>query len=358
MNQKIFNNIILFIMILIILNQFMPNRESTMYIIKKHINFFYDKIKGLFGMRNIEKFMGTLSFTGKTFQGIPNFNSRTPKFDSNYMTRYIKKFNILNPVVTIDKIKNVYYYINSLITNDVDAYFLTPSDTTPIIFNETEKYKIGQILLRKFNSGIFKFTNFTYLQEPIYYSNFSGKEIDPFMFTVNCDQDVGSLKIYINIAIRNDIKRDTELLIITDIKLILDISDEEDTKYINELNLDSDLIFFNEKAKEGNNDYDQLQSGDSVFLAGEENYFTYPSTQSMKPIKSYLNDEINVKVKPENKPTVSLQPKIQDTSNYHYEADSNKINKYDKLFLNKSAEPVHLDVGTYNYSDYMDSVKF
>jgi hypothetical protein len=351
----------------------MPNKESSIYIVKKHINFFYDKIKGLFGMRNIEKFMETLSFTGKTFQGIPNFNSRTPKFDSNYMTRYIKKFNVLNPAVTINKIRNVYYFINSLITGDVDAYFLTPSETTPIVFNETEKYKIGQILLRKFNSGIFKFTNFTYLQDPVYYTNFSGKEIDPFMFTINCDQDVGNIKIYINIAIRNDIKRDTELLVVTDIKLILDITDE-DSNYMNELNLDSDLIFFNEKAREENNDYDEdnyftyppTQSMKPIKinvksenrqpkLQDEGNYFTYPPVQSIKPITNFLNEEINVRIKPENRPTISLQQKVEDETNYHYEADSNK---YDKLFLNESAEPAQLDVGTYNYSDYADSVKF
>jgi hypothetical protein len=223
MNQKMFNNIVLVIIVLIFLKQITPRKDSTLYILSKYSNYIIDKIKQILdvlGLYNyVDNFMNT-SFYGRTFPGIPNLNSKTPIMNDNYAKYFIKSFSKLNPNVPIQEIKNLYNFVDNLVAYDIDNFFLTPSDTKPYLFTLDEKNKIKSILLQNLNSGEFSFRNFAFLKQPVYYYNFSGKEVEPFIFTV--DSDYGELKIYIEISIRNDVKKNSEYLSINKIKLLVD----------------------------------------------------------------------------------------------------------------------------------------
>jgi hypothetical protein len=101
-------------------------------------------------------------------------------------------------------------------------YNLSINDNdTPLLFTVEEKQKINTILLNKLNSGIYKFNNIVFLNELFYYNNFNGKDIDTIFFTVDCDNNFDNLAFNVNIAIRNDIKRNVEYLVILSIKLLI-----------------------------------------------------------------------------------------------------------------------------------------
>lgn len=315
----------------------MPNRDATLYIINKYINYITGIIKNLF-ITDIENFNEIMSFKGKTFPGIKNYKSRTPIFANSFTNNYIKRYNKINPNIPINKIKKLYYYIDSLISMDVDNYFLTPSDSKPLLFDNDEKFKIGQIILKKLNKSDYQFTNFTFLKEPAYYLNFSGKEVEPFIFSIYCNQKIGLLQIYITIAIRNDIKRNTEYLVINDIKLV--INDEKfldeiytNNKYTEELNLKSDLAFYNEIDIKKDNKASVI-SDDSNY----DNYFSFSNNKNSK-----LSDNIISKSLQNNTFANKVTNRIPNSINH-------STKEYIMANLNNSKEKTDTEPFNYSYN--------
>ena len=217
MNKEIFNNIIILIIIIIIIQIIIPapDNESAFYILQKYINYIYSLITNFF--INTENFLGTI-------RGIPKYNYNAPVFDTLYEKYFINKYNKYNPSVPIEKIKKLYKFIESLVSLDTDHYFLTPNDPQPNVFSENEKNKLSSIILAKLNlNNELKFSNFKFIKEPNYYLNFNGKDVEPFIFSVDCDDsNINNLLFYIQLAIRYDIKINTQYVVINVIKIIMD----------------------------------------------------------------------------------------------------------------------------------------
>ena len=210
---------LLLLIILIIIKYVSPDPDSVLYVLKKYLNFLIFKINNTISIiLNInEKFYGI-----KTFKGINTFNDTTPKFVSYYENFFIKKMIEKNPLLNTNILKKLYNVIDNMVTLEVDDYFMTVSDSNPKNFTKNELNKISTILLNKLNLGEFKFTNLNIIGPVIYHTNVSGKEISPFLFTVNCDNNIGNLKIYIESDIRNDIIKDSSILIIKKIRINMD----------------------------------------------------------------------------------------------------------------------------------------
>jgi hypothetical protein len=221
MNQKIFNNIILFFIVLYIIKIVSPQPDSVLYVFQKYLNYFIFKIKSIianFGFYNSENFK---SFNNTTLTGITKYKNRTPSFKTSHEVNYVKYFKKLNPNVSETKIYRLYNFIKNLISIDTEQNFSTPSDIIPNDFSENEKLKLQTIILNKLNSGtLFSFSEFNLEFEPKYYLNINGKEIDPFVFNVK--SNIGKIRIYIDINIRNDVYENKEFVVINDIKPITD----------------------------------------------------------------------------------------------------------------------------------------
>ena len=218
MYQKIFNNIVIIILIVFILNYFSPNKESTMYILRRYFLYIIHRIKLILSK------MGLINYVEKFTV-------------DNYSKIFIKSFQKMNPTLTVDEIKTMYNFINSLTSDDIDNYFLTPSSKKSEQFSDLEIEKIKTILLTLLNRGDYVFTNIEIIKNPKYYKNFSGKDIEPFVFTVECDKNIGKLTIYIETAIRKDVVKNTEVLAINKIKLL--INNKQDIK--NMYNLETEF---------------------------------------------------------------------------------------------------------------------
>lgn len=217
MNQNIFNNIIILIIIIILITIILPrpNNESTLYILQKYVNYIYDFIACL--LVKCESFMGTIN-------GIKSNNYNTPIFQTQYQRFFLDKYQKLYPNVDINKIKFLYYFVDSLVSLDTDNYFLSPDDGQAYYFSPNEKKSISEIILTKLNlNNKFIFSNFIFIKEPKYYNNFYGKDIEPFLFTVDInDPSIQNLTFYIQLAIRDDIKLNTSYLIFNTIRIIID----------------------------------------------------------------------------------------------------------------------------------------
>lgn len=237
MNQKIFNYVILIIVIIVILNYFTPNKESMLYILKIYLNYFIDKFKQLLAKVGLYNYIENFAFYGRTFQGIPNFELRTPVFNNNYDKFFINSYHKINPNISINQIQLLYNFINSLISSDTDLIFITPSDNkNKILFTNDEKNKIIEILLNKFNSDIYRFNNLVFLNEPTYTVNFSGKDIEPLFISIDCDHNFNNLLIYIELSLRNDVKQNIEYLVINNMKLLINSTDVQ-TNFTNNKDL-------------------------------------------------------------------------------------------------------------------------
>jgi hypothetical protein len=269
MDQKIFNNIILLIIIAFIIKQVSPEPDSVLYIIQKYINYFvyqFKKILAKFNLTTIENFeIVNKIFDGTTFKGMPVFANNTPSFKSPYEVAFVNFYKNKYPNVVEKEIYTIYHFLQTLINIDTDQYFLTPSDQTPNSFNDDELEKIKNILLKKLNHGNFNFNNFNFEYYPKYYLNSSGKEVDPFVFKI--DSPIGNLRIYINIDIRNDVYQNKEYLVINEIKPLKD----------------KQVIFTNQNSSQ---DYNQNSSQDSI----KKNYEMYDGNDYFFTNTQILNE--------------------------------------------------------------------
>lgn len=238
MNQNIINNITLLIIIIVIIKQVSPEKDSILFILQKYINYFTYQIKKLFakfGIGYVEDFINT-------FHGVSTFGKTTPSFKTTEENNFIEYYKNKNQDISKDNIIKIYSFLKSLISIDVDYYFTTPSDPTENSFSVDELNKIKDIILKKLNNSAFNFNNIEFEYEPKYYLNFSGKEVNPFVIKV--DSDIGSLRIYLNIAIRNDVQQNKEYLVITNIKPLKDkqvlFSNQNTVKIID--NIDNNIF--------------------------------------------------------------------------------------------------------------------
>jgi len=251
MNQNIYFNIFLLLVILLIIKYISPDPDSVLYVLKKYLNFLIFKVnnflKNLFNCN--ENFIET-NFIGRTFNGIKKFNDKAPSFVTYHQKIFIQKMIEINPKLEIVTLKKLYNFIEKLVSTDTDDYFMTVSDSDPKIFTESEINKIKNIIMNKLNSGVFVFTNININGPIVYYDNFSGREINPFSFSVNC-KNIGKLNIFIEIDTRNDIVRNSSYLVIKKIRINIDtkltnnkivnfnIEDDVTNKVIyNDINLD------------------------------------------------------------------------------------------------------------------------
>lgn len=277
MDQKIFNNIILLIIIAFIIKQVSPEPDSVLYIIQKYINYFvyqFKKILAKFNLTTIENFeIVNKIFDGTTFKGMPIFANNTPSFKSPYEVAFVNFYKNKYPNVVEKEIYTIYHFLQTLINIDTDQYFLTPSDQTPNSFNDDELEKIKNILLKKLNHGNFNFNNFNFEYYPKYYLNSSGKEVDPFVFKI--DSPIGNLRIYINIDIRNDVYQNKEYLVINEIKPLKD----------------KQVIFTNQNSSNNyNQDSSQNSSQDSSQDSIKKNYEMYDGNDYFFTNTQILNE--------------------------------------------------------------------
>ena len=281
MKQEIFNNIIILIIIIIILRVIIPvpNNESVLYILQKYINYIYSLITNFF--TTAETFLGTI-------RGIPKYNYNAPVFDTLYEKYFINKYSKYNPLVPIEKIKKLYKFIESLVSLDTDHYFLTPNEPQSNVFSENEKNKLASIILTKLNlNNDLKFSNFKFIKEPIYYLNFNGKDVEPFIFSVDCDDsNINNLLFYIQLAIRNDIKINTQYVVINVIKIIMDNNIVTNNSHVTDSYKPPPYIEFNYTVPE----YEKSNNGQTDF-----NDIIGPAANDDLHENSYLNKESIIK---------------------------------------------------------------
>jgi hypothetical protein len=220
MDIKIIGNIILLIIILVIIKMSSPDRDSALYILQTYLNYFiYQFQKLFFG----ESFINTNNiFFDKnvTFSGIKNGYPVAPSFKTPYENAIIGFYENKYPNIPKNIIMHIFHFLQSLVSVNVDNYFSTPSEIIPHDFTDEELNRIKLILLNKLNTESFKFYDFNFEYKPKYFYNSAGKEVDPFVFNIN--SDIGIIRIFIDIDIRNDIRQNQEYIVINEIKPIKD----------------------------------------------------------------------------------------------------------------------------------------
>lgn len=217
MDQKIFNNIIFLLIIVLIIKQISPDKDSVLYILKKYLNYIIFKIRNIFSRED---------FIGTTFSGLKKFEKKAPYILNEYDKKLIMYLKTLNSNASDIDIKKLLSITNSIISISTDSYFSTPSDEINYKFDNNEIEKIKTILLTKLNKYNVKFSNLnldlTTQKALYYYNNSAGKEVKPFIMTVDTDNGFKNLKIYFDINIRNDIKKGAEYLVINNARIIID----------------------------------------------------------------------------------------------------------------------------------------
>jgi hypothetical protein len=212
-----YNGILVIIVVLVILKM-SPRHDTILFIIKKTLNYLiYNLSKIIARLGFIEMELFTQDIT--TFNGIKKFQNKAPTFLTYYDQYYIDNYLKKNPNITKSDFKRFYFYITSLININIDNYFSTSSDTMGTYFNDNEISKIKEYILMRLNNGEYKINNLIIENQPKYYMNFNGKEIDPIMISFEYEH-FGKFHLYIILSIRNDIKINSEYIVINDIKFL------------------------------------------------------------------------------------------------------------------------------------------
>ena len=277
MDQKIFNNILLLFVILVLIKFVSPEPDSVLFIIKKYINFIIYKIKTLVNyIFNCN--INTENFIGTTFSGIDKFKLKAPIFPSAYQNYWVEYITNKNQLVTPKIAQQLYTFIENLVTIDSDDYFISSSNTTQNNFTPEQLIKIQNVILQKINSGPFKFTNFNFIKKPVYYNNFSGKEVEAFTFSVDCSENIGNIIIYIELSIRYDIIQKFEFISIKKIRIIFNTPFKiNKNANVNTINLDS---------------LDTLETVDNPYMIN--NNTTNQNKQNNTDNKNNQNNQTNI----------------------------------------------------------------
>ena len=291
MNQKIFNNIILFFIVLYIIKSVSPEKDSVLYVLQKYLNYFIFKFKSLIINENFIN----------TFTGIHTYKNKTLSFKSSHEVIYVNYFKKLYPNISEITIYRLYNFIKNLISIDTEYSFNTPSDIIPNEFSESEILKLQTIILNKLNSGnIFSFRDVIFESKPQYYLNINGKELDPIIFNVK--SNIGDIRIYIDINIRNDVYENKEYIVINDIKPITDknlvYSDQNVIYNIDKRKIkktpftgDVNMVFTNNSIDECTNediDIENIEIKNDI-QSKQPNFNNY--NKSQKKI-NYINDDL------------------------------------------------------------------
>lgn len=317
MEQKIFNNILLLLIILILIKYVSPEPDSVLFVIKKYVNFLIYRMKRvlnrIFNME-VDNFIST-DFNGSTFGGIDKFQLKAPNFQSAYQNYWVEYITKKNPKVLTNTAKKLYHFIENLVTTDTDDYFISASNVVQNDFTNEQLTKIQNVILQKLNSNSFEFTNFKFNKKPIYYNNVGGKEVEPFTFSVDCSENIGNLNIFIELNIRNDIVQNFEYITIKKIRIVLNTSPELNklktvqeqnktvqqqqeilqptNKIVPKLNDDNNLY---EATFEKKDDYkiDYTNYDDGTFNLTSEYSVEAPMVRLMKPQSSSVEPEANL----------------------------------------------------------------
>ena len=321
MDQKIFNNILLLLIILVLIKYVSPEPDSVLFVIKKYVNFLIYRMKRvlnrIFNME-VDNFIST-DFNGKTFGGIDKFQLKAPNFQSAYQNYWIEYITKKNPKVLPTTAKKLYHFIENLVTTDTDDYFISSSNITQNDFTNEQLTKIQNVILQKLNSNSFEFTNFKFNKKPIYYNNVGGKEVEPFTFSVDCSENIGNLNIFIELSIRNDIVQNFEYITIKKIRIVLNTSPELNKLKTIHQNLDNKIIQqdilqpinkITPKLNDNNNlyeatfekkddykiDYTNYDDGTFNLTSEYENKYSVeaPIVRLMKPQSSNVEPEANI----------------------------------------------------------------
>jgi len=170
MTEKLLNNILLIIVLLLAANYL--SNGTILEIVKKY----YEKIVKYCNDK-IEGFKAT-DFQGRVIKGIKECDSTTPEIvrDQDFKQIYQKRKNLLQDDPDM---KKIYHFLQSLITLN-NHYELTASQTKPVTMRNNDKDDLTKFILKNFNCGDFKFNNLVILDSIIYFENPRGKEIRPF----------------------------------------------------------------------------------------------------------------------------------------------------------------------------------
>ena len=343
MNQNIYFNIFLLLVILLIIKYISPDPDSVLYVLKKYLNFLIFKVnnflKNLFNCN--ENFIET-NFIGRTFNGIKKFNDKAPSFVTYHQKIFIQKMIEINPKLEIVTLKKLYNFIEKLVSTDTDDYFMTVSDSDPKIFTESEINKIKNIIMNKLNSGVFVFTNIDIKGPIAYYDNFSGREINPFSFSVNC-KNIGKLNIFIEIDTRNDIVRNSSYLVIKKIRINIDtkltnnkivnfnIEDDVTNKVIyNDINLD--VVPETCTKKNQPKSFDDPMNINMKYSSREIptnfnidfNDIEIPNYDDIINGYDDFNEHTNIKIN-------NIIPNYSEQTNYSEVTDNDELNNYNEL---------------------------
>lgn len=312
MDQNLCFNIFIFLIILIVIKYISPNPDSVLFVLKKYLNFLLFKINRF--LKQI--FNCSEDFGIVTFKGLKEFQDKAPSFVSYHQNMFIQKMIEKNNALDVKILKKLYGFMEKMVTTDTDDYFLTVSDSEQKELSENELNKIKTIIFNKLNSGSFKFSNLTIQQPVTYYNNISGKEVNPFSFTVICDNNIGLLKVFISIDIRNDVVRNGSYVVIKKIRLNLNTDTDTDNKKV------------------------YYEINDDV-----TNKVISKSLESCEPQPSYYDNPVN------------LNLKLNDSDNYNIDVDQLEIPNYDDI-LNSYTEENELPVHNNNLNMSMPIVDF
>jgi hypothetical protein len=202
--------------------------------------------------------------------------------------------------------------------------------------------------MNKLNSGVFVFTNIDIKDPIVYYDNFSGREINPFSFSVNC-KNIGKLNIFIEIDIRNDIVRNSSYLVIKKIRINIDtnlknhkiinfnIEDDVTNKIIyNDINLD--VVPETCTKKNHPKSFDDPMNINMKYSSYEipTNYnidfndIEIPNYDDIINGYDDFNEQQNIKIN-NIIPSYSEQTKNSEVTNYNELIDNDESNNYNEL---------------------------
>jgi len=201
-NEKLFNNILLIIILLLVANYI--SNGSVLEVLKRYyekiFNYFFNSVEGL---KNIE-------FKGELIEGIKQCNKTTPEIihDNDFKQIYQKKVNNKNDFVKEDpQMKKIYHFLQSIVTVNNNHYELISSKNKLISMSQNDKDSLNKFITKSFNCGDIRFTNLVILDSIIFLENSAGKELRPFRVSGDVyinKEPISKITLHLEMFIRSD----------------------------------------------------------------------------------------------------------------------------------------------------------
>lgn len=202
MNEKLLNNILLIVLLLLIANY--VSNGSVLEVLKRYykkiLDYFYNSIEGL---NNTE-------FRGGLIEGIKQCEKTTPEIvhDNDFKQIYEKKKPMKNDMMKEDpNMKKLYHFLQSLITVNNNHYELVSSKNKIISMSQNDKESLNKFITKSFNCGDIRFTNLVILDSIIFQENSAGKELRPFRVSSDVyinKEPICKITLHLEIFIRSD----------------------------------------------------------------------------------------------------------------------------------------------------------